>query len=257
MSRTLPAEGTYLARRNSKIVIEETKDGAIMAAIPYSLCGGAAFSDIHRVCIFTTEKKDNAAMAKNIDSLKKVFGWDGLNYFDLELIEIPEGNEPEFELADCKHEDYMPPGASEAIQQFRPSWFNPLGGRNLTPLDDSARKRLIAKHASKLRALSGAGGAAKKAEPKQDELPQEENRNEEGDENPPPRRSNRPAAATARSSTQQEVWNALEKKHKPKDKAAKEKLAQSTMWAKVDELFGEKDPLSPQDWGQVAEALGV
>jgi hypothetical protein len=254
MSRTLPAEGTYQARRSGKIIIEETKDEAILAAIPYSLCGTAAFSDVHRVCIV---KKDGTVMAKNVDALKKVFGWDGLNFFDLENIDVPEGNAPEFELADCVHEEFIPKATDEnpdpqAIMRFKASWFNPLGGRNLAPMADDDRTRLAKKFASKLRALSGAGAKSKTTEepPAEDPPPKEEET--ESDE-PPPRRS-KTTSAMARTSTQQEVWNALEKKHKPKDK---KKFAQDVMWKKVDELFGEKDPLTPQEWGKVADALEV
>ena len=150
MSKILPAPGTYTARRTGAIVVRGEESGSLMAYIPYGLCDSEVrFNGTVSVCIGS---KDGTPQKNNISNLKKAFGWDGLNPFDLETIPLAEGDAAEFELADCVHEDYQPKATDEnpdpgVVTQFKPTWFNALGGSapSKEPMTADERKTVLAR----------------------------------------------------------------------------------------------------------------
>src|SRR6185312_17412055 len=113
MSRQLPAPGDYRAKANGPIIIYETDSGALCAAIPVVLTNSdVPWSGKHTV---TLASRDGTIQTKNIENLKKVFGWNGQDPFWLAFEDdgaTPRNfSETEFELADCKHDDsYIPEG---------------------------------------------------------------------------------------------------------------------------------------------------
>ncbi|MDE2100106.1 MAG: hypothetical protein KGL39_22820 [Patescibacteria group bacterium] len=262
MSRQLPPPGNYNARRNDNIVVQESEAGALLAWVPYVLChpDWAAFTGKHMVVI---GKKDGSLATKNIETLKKVFNWDGVNPFDLEEIPMPETEDAEFELGQCFHDEFV--DGEETRVTFKANWLNPIGGSTSMPvkLDDSSRREVITKWGSKFRAVSASTGgkpatkpttaaakpAAAAAKPAAKAAPVA---------------PTKPAAAPIRKTTsvqkrtcnQDEVWNLLIADEKYSGMSEDEQG--SVYWGKVDELFpGKNGELSPSEWGQVADALGV
>ena len=115
---------SYPARRSAPIVVGESEKGALMVYVPFTLTGGIAFTGNHSVCIGT---KDGTLQERAIEGLREIFGWNTENPFDLQRIEIPEGNEPEFVLADYHNEPYTPNGKSEQVDSYKFRWLNKLG----------------------------------------------------------------------------------------------------------------------------------
>src|ERR1035437_9200263 len=112
MAKILPNPGTYNAKHNGPIVVIEEESGSLMAYIPYRLLSeGVSFSDTHSVCLVS---RDGNPQKNNFMTLKKCFpDWDATNPFGLQDIEVVEGDEIEFELADCFHDTYTPRATDE------------------------------------------------------------------------------------------------------------------------------------------------
>lgn len=249
----LPNPGTYTARRNAPIVIEAKESGALLAWIPYILCSGEVrHTGKHCECI---GQKDGTLKIKSVQSLRTIFNWDGLNPFDLEQIPIPDGDAPEFELADCFHDDsYQPEGAEAPIVQFKASWLNPIGGTQNMPaaLSPEDRKAALTKWSSKFKAASG-GKAPTAAKPQPAAAAAVATKPAAAHAGPPSRRSNATSAA-ARTMTQEEVWDAYDKAHPKKSQDDKG----TEFYAAQDKLFpGANGELTIQQWGQVATELGL
>ena len=258
MARQLPEPGTYQARRSAAIVVREEESGALMAYIPYALCGEIQFSGNHALCLGA---KDGTVQRKNFETMKKVFpAWSGENPFELEDIEIPEGGEPEFELADCFHEDYEDKETGETKQSFKAQWFNPLGGGlpSKEPMDEAGKKKTLTKWGGKFKALAKAAPATKTATSKKVEEPEEEVEDEKPAKSGPPKKSAPPGrksnSAAARTSTLDEVWQGL-KKQSPKK--SDDELG-IPFWEAAEEVApGSNGELTPTQWGEVADKLEV
>ncbi len=266
MSRTLPPEGTYTARRNGAIVIEESAEGAILAQIPYALC----HPDYNHVGkhMLTLVKKNGEEMGRNFDTLAKIWPeFDKANPFSVEALPFPEDpNAPEFELAECFHDDsYTPAGAQAPIIQFKAQWLNALGGtQNMpTPMADADRKRIMAKFGAKFKAHAASTGgkpaakpAAQSAAPKAAAAaPAPAGTTKPKSAGPPGRRSGSPGVGgTPRTSSDAEVWKALI----DGNAGVSEDELGTRFYAAQDELFpGANGNLDPAQWGQVAEKLGL
>ena len=159
MARIIPSPGTYNAKRNDAIIVREEESGAVMAYVAYAIVGAnVSFSDTHAVCLVS---RDGTPQKNNILTLKKCFpAWDGTNPFELETIELAEGEEPEFELADCFHDTFTPRPTEEnpeptPIQTFKAQWLNAVGGGRpkKEPMTAADQKRVITKYGSKFKAL--------------------------------------------------------------------------------------------------------
>lgn len=265
--KTLPEPGTYKARLNGKMIVESTKNGALLVWIPYQLCDSEVpYSGKHMLVVGL---KDGTLNQKAIDALKEAFDWDGSDIFDIEQIKVPEGDIPQFVLADCEHDDsYTPDGEDEPVIQFRAKWFNPLSGasRMPKPLEEEERQKVHKRWANKLKAISGSKKKKAKDEDSEDEDEdsEEESDNDESgeDDNEPSKKKSKVddksskwahTGATVRTSTQQEVWKAYEKKNPKQDRKALGKV----FWEKVDKYFPDTDgELTPKQWEIVADKLG-
>lgn len=258
-NRTLPAPGNYAARLNGQMVVEETEGGALIVWLPYALCSpDVQWTGKHCVCIGT---KDGVVQQKTIATLKKIFSeWDNDDVFALEAVAPNETNEPQFELAQCFHDNsYTPADATEPVIQFKAMWLNVLGGsQNMpAPLDDKGRKKVLTTWGGKIRATIG-GTSAKPAAAKPAQAaaaktaaPAAAAPKVAG----PPSRGKAPAAAKApRSLNQDQVWDMLEKANpgvSQADLGEKYYAAQDAVRPDANSEF------TPEEWGLIADALGV
>lgn len=268
MNRALPNPGTYLAKRNGAIVIEESKEGALLAWIPYTLVApGVEHIGKHMVVLV---QKDGQLSGRNIGTLRKIWpAWDGVDMFALEALDLPaEDCQGEFELADCYHDDsYIPTGQTEPVIQFKAQWLNAIGGtQNMpAPMDEAKKKAVRTKWLSKFKANAGStGGAAPKAEAKPAATPAAAAPATSGP-NPPAKSAGPPSrkaasnatTATPRTMTLEEVWDAFSKANSGMEEADR---ASKFYAAEAEVLNGrdaEANPLNPQEWGVVADKLGV
>jgi hypothetical protein len=280
MSRQLPNPGTYPARRTGPMVVQESKDHALMLYIPYALISSEiSFQSKHSECIGA---KDGSLQSKKIATLRKIFPeWDGVNLAALQTIPLPaaleDGSFPaEFELADCFHDDsFVPPGEKEPVIQFKAQWLNPLGGSSNMPepLDEKGLKELQTRWGSKLKAASGATAPTGKPSAAKDAKNTTAAAKSPGPSASTPKASggapSRPASggppgrnattAQARTSTQDEVWNALVKANGGDD-ADQNELGNKFYEAQdrlVPDAAGGKRELTITEWGAVADDLGV
>jgi hypothetical protein len=272
---TLPNPGNYLARRSGPIVIGETSNKAIMAYIPYRILnnGAEGYEDVYAACLMA---KDGTIQARNFEELHKVFpGWATNDPFELQDIAIPEGEEPEFALKNCYHEEYAPEG-KESTMQFRVKWFNALNSdpRIPAPVTDDGRKAILARFGSKLKALGSLGGPAKKTTKtapapapaaEVDDIPMDTPTPAPAAPAPAPaKKPGKPAAPAkvVRKSSDTEVFVGIQNKFADKSEEEHSTLYWNTQY----ELFPNKEKdadgqwvkeLTPEEWGQVADKLGL
>lgn len=256
MSRTIPNAGTHPAKTNAAMVVYQTeKTGSLCVAIPTALVDGS-WSGKGTVVLI---KGDGTPMENNIQSMKDIFGWAGLDPFELESI-LPGENE--FDIVGI-HEPYTPeptddnPNPDE-VMGFKIQWFNAKGRTGIKMpevLDETKRRNILTKFGGKFKALSGGAAPAQKksvpaAEPESNDPPVRG-----GTVTPPSRR--KPPGGVARTSTQQEVWNGYLKAQGNPTGAVKEKLAEDYYAAQDEIAPGKNGELSPVEWGQVADKLGI
>lgn len=265
--KQLPNPGTYTARRNGKMVLAESEHGALLLYIPYILCS-TEFNHIDRHML-VLGKKDGTLSDKAVKNLRRIWPeWDGQDPFALEEIEVPEGSEPEFELADCFHDDsYIPQGSTDPMIQFKAEWLNPLGGsQNLpAPIAAEDRKAILTKWGSKFKALSGgkaaASAAAKpaaKAAPaapaKAAPAPAKAAPTKAASSGPPSRRGSPAVGGHERTATAEEAWEALVAANPDGDS---DELGQKFFEAQDGVREGAEGNLTPAEWGKVMDALGL
>jgi hypothetical protein len=231
MSKNIPNAGTYPAKTTGQMVVYETEKGALCVAIPVEIMGSeVAWRGKHTA---TLAKQDGTLMARGIQDLKTIFGWDGIDPFALQDIEV---GAHEFEIVG-EHQEYTPPGDdAQPVMTFKIVFMNPPGGSSKMPamLEGNDAKAIRTKYASKFKALSGGKSASS---------------------GPPSRKS---TGAVARTSTQEEVWTAFAAAHEGEDEGELGKQ----YWAAVAEVEGtEPDAVTGEldlkQWGEVAVKLEV
>jgi hypothetical protein len=270
--RNLPPPGDYTARRTAPMVVQEAESGALLLWIAYVLCSGEiAHTGKHMICLGT---KEGELQLKAIESLKKAWpDWDSSDLYALQDIPFKEGEEaeaPEFELADCYHDNsYTPRDATEPVVQFKARWFNALGGtQNMpAPADESEKKKIQAKWGTKFKAAAGGKAAVKPAAKPaaskpaaQAELAPAAAAPKAAPKvaGPPSRKPAMPAPkAAARVSSQQEVWEAYYTAQGGTEETA-EALGDQ-LYAAAEEIAPgiEVGEITPEQWGAVAVKLGV
>lgn len=246
MAKTFPKPGTYTARRSGPIVVYESDAGALMADIPVRLLNAdIAFSFTHSVCL---GKIDGTLMTKTFETLHKIFpSWEGNNPFDLQDVEIPEGDGAEFELAECDVDDsYISPTTGEAVVQFKARWLNALGAGRRAALPDDEKEQVVSKWSVKWDAISGKPAAAAKPAPA-------------AKKEAPAKRQAPPAKKAApRTATMEDVWNALVKKN---EGVSEDDISNNILYPAADEIAGQSvsdvTTLTPEQWGAIADKLGV
>lgn len=228
-----------------------------MAYVPYALIGAAVhFTGVHSLCLGS---KDGTAQKKNIQTLKTIFpSWEQDELADIELPAEGEAI-PQFELADCYHDDsYTPEGAEAPVVKFQPKWLNPIGGgMKKQPMTEAERKAAKTKWTSKFKALLATAPAspAKAATAPAKSAPAKAAPAKAAVGGPPGRKS---TGAMARTSSQEEVWEALVAANEDKSDDEKAQLYYDACDSVVE--GSSADPAlidTPAKWGKVAEALGV
>lgn len=250
-NNSFPPDGDYYARRNKPIVIVESKDGALGAEISYDI--------VHPEIVFKGVEtfwfgaKDGTVMQFTWDALKEIFpDWGAENPFELEDIDLNEDPKAaEFVLAKCYVDDtWTPPGKDEPVEQWKVRFLNSLTrGRKVSePLPKDKRKAVLSKWTSRFKAINSAKPAATQAPAEKKAASAPPARAASGG---PPSRKN--TGAQARTCTQEEVWGALVKSRdgKTEDEVANE------YYAALDEHFEGRSDLTIQEWGQLADKLGV
>lgn len=237
---------SYPARRSAAIAVGESEKGALMAYIPFALTGGIAFSGNHSVCIGT---KDGTLQERAIEGLRDIFGWNTENPFDLQRIEIPEGDAPEFVLADYHNEPYVNNSGKE-VDSYKFRWLNKLGS-GLKQADETEESAALAKWGAKFSSAPSTPKADKKAvaKPEQKTVPSKT-----------PTRKMPTNKTKTRKSSAEEVMELLAKKHNTdtNDAEAMQALGDKYFFPAQDELFGQNvSAENPEQWGAVAEKLGL
>jgi hypothetical protein len=251
----IPEPGSYRAQQNGTVIIRQEESGSLMAYIPYALVGAAVnYAGVHNL---TLGAKDGTPQTKNITSLKAVFpNWDADNLADIELPNEEGAEVPQFDLADCYHDDsYQPEGADSPIIQFRAKWFNPIGGGKKQPMTAEERKAALTRWKSKFKALGASKpAAAAPAKETKAAAPAPAPAKKAAVSGPPGRKS---TAAQARTATQDEVWNGLVAANPD---AGEDDLATKyyeACDAVVEGSSADPGVLTIQNWGAIADKLGI
>ena len=154
----IPNEGKYICKLNGQLVIYEASTGSLCGAVPCVVVAPPANSPADAVG-FTFKhtlvlvKADGTIQTKTTDTLKAVFGWDGVDPFALMDNSVDGGamRDVEFEIVGG------PETGDKGGQYFKSQWLNPLGGSMKTPAA-ADRRSVLAKYGNKFAALAGAGG---------------------------------------------------------------------------------------------------
>lgn len=250
----LPNPGSYQAQQNGTVIIRKEQSGSIMAYIPFLLLG-SNFSETHNL---TLGARDGTLQQKNIETLKAVFpNW---NPEELEDIPMPDdGSEPpKFELADCYHDDsYVPEGAEAPVIQFRAKWFNVVGGGRRKPMTDEERKAAVAGWKVKVKGLFGKSAkpaATKPAVAQSAPAAAAKSAPVKAASSGPP--SRKTAGGVARTSTQEEVWNALVEANPDVSEEENGQKFYEALDAVVPGSSDDPSVLTPTQWGAIAVHLG-
>ena len=146
----IPQEGKYVCKLNGQLVIYEASTGSLCGAVPCVMVE-SGFTFKHTLVLV---KADGTIQTKTTDTLKAVFGWDGVDPFW--LMDNSEDGRPmravEFEIVGG------PETGDKGGQYFKSQWLNPLGGGMKTPAA-ADRRSVLAKYGSKFAALAGASTA--------------------------------------------------------------------------------------------------
>ena len=282
MSKQLPKPGTYKARRAGAMVVYESGSGALCLAVPYLLLNAdIAFTGKHTQVMF---KSDGTEMTKATANLRKIFpGWnslapmrlpdDGEETLTLEELPLPEDSAvAEFILADCYIDDTFIPKDSEdgkPIPQFKVQWMNALDDSGAPIVTAEEKSAIVSKWGAKFGAkpltpqpavaVAAEATAKKRGRPAKEAAPVEVAATVTPAapvaSAPPARKS---TAAVARTSTADEVWNGLVKKHNGKPEGD----ISDMLYAAVDEVLGKAgcqidEVQTPAQWGIIADKLGV
>lgn len=252
----IPNPGTYRGRVNGAIVIYESEGGALCAAVPVIIPSDDwQWTGKHTMTIV---KKDGTLQSRTIDTLKKVFGWDGQDPF---WLQDQDFSAVEFDLVGI-HDTYTPEGSDEAKTIFKIQWMNAPGESGFKMPDSADRKSILAKYGSKFRALSGGKvvtPAARTATQRPAE--QEELAPASKAKGPAPKASGPPApakrkntAAQARTSTMEEAWAALSAANPDINDEA---VLAEKWYAILEEMFPGKDngDFTIQEWGTAIEKI--
>jgi hypothetical protein len=230
----IPQEGKYVCKLNGQLVIYEASTGSLCGAVPCVMVGSATPANIgfafkHTLVLV---KADGTIQTKTTDTLKAVFGWDGVDPFW--LMDNSEDGKPmrsvEFEIVGG------PETGDKGGVYFKSQWLNPLGGGMKTPAA-ADRRSVLAKHGSKFAALAGVAATAPKGAPAVSKGPPVP----KGAAVLPP-----PGAPTA---TMEEAWAALNEAQPGKPADVLEKMWFDT----IARLFPNKSntDLKPHEWGKL------
>ena len=230
----IPPEGKYVSKLNGQLVIYEASTGSLCGAVPCVIVD-TGFTFKH-TCVLV--KADGTIQTKTTDTLKAVFGWDGVDPFW--LMDNSEENGPmravEFEIVGG------PETGDKGGQYFKSQWLNPLGGSLKTPAA-ADRRSVLAKYGSKFAALASSATATTTKPAREDSRPTTVPAPGKvpAAKLPPP-----PGSPTA---TMEEAWSALNEAQAGKPADVIEKLWFDT----IARVFPNKTntDLKPHEWGKL------
>ena len=228
----IPQEGKYVCKLNGPMVIYEASTGSLCAAVP-SVMVDSGFTFKHTMVLV---KADGTIQTKTTDTLKAVFGWDGVDPFWL-----MDNSEDGGTMRSVEYEIVGGPETGDkGGQYFKSQWLNPLGGGMKTP-QAANRQSVLAKYGNKFQALAGSsattGNRAAKAAPAVPKAP------------PVPKAAPMAPPPGAPSATMEDAWAQLNESNPGKDGAAIEKIWFDT----IAKLFPNKSntDLKPHEWGKL------
>ena len=235
----IPNEGKYVCKLNGQLVIYEASTGSLCGAVPCVIVGSATpayegFTFKHTMVLV---KADGTIQTRTTDTLRAVFGWDGVDPFALMDNSVDGGamRDVEFEIVGG------PETGDKGGQYFKSNWLNPLGGGMKTPVA-ADRRSVLAKYGTKFAALAGAGG--QKSEVR-------DQRSEVAKPVPPVPMGapTLPLPPTVPPATMEEAWVALNEANAGKAPAEMERVWFDT----IARLFPNKSntELKPHEWGKL------
>ncbi len=226
----VPQEGKYICKLNGQLVIYEASTGSLCGAVPCVMVD-SGFTFKHTLVLV---KADGTIQTKTTDTLKAVFGWDGLDPFWLMDSSVDGGSmrSVEFEIVGG------PETGDKGGVYFKSKWLNPLGGAMRTPVA-ADRRSVLAKYGTKFQALAGVSApatqraAAPTAAPRIPSVP----------------RSAAVSAPQGATATMEEAWAALNEAQTGKPAETIEK----TWFDTIARLFPNKSntDLKPHEWGKL------
>jgi hypothetical protein len=224
----IPQEGKYICKLNGQLVIYEASTGSLCGAVPCVMVE-SGFTFKHTLVLV---KADGTIQTKTTDTLKAVFGWDGVDPFW--LMDNSEDGKPmrevEFEIVGG------PETGDKGGVYFKSQWLNPLGGGMKTPAA-ADRRSVLAKYGTKFAALAGASAPTAKPAPAAPKAP--------------PARKAAPVAPPpgAPTATMEEAWSALNEAHAGQPAEVIEKHWFDT----IARIFPNKSntDLKPHEWGKL------
>jgi hypothetical protein len=150
----VPQEGKYVCRLAGQLVIYEATTGSLCAAVPCVMVD-TGFTFKHTLVLV---KSDGTIQTKTTDTLRAVFGWDGVDPFWL-----MDSSEDGGLMRDVEFDIVGGPDTSEkGTLYFKSQWLKPLGSGMKTP-PAADRRAVLAKYGRKFAAVAGAGSQKSEA----------------------------------------------------------------------------------------------
>jgi len=218
-------------------IVSETEKGALQLALH---CMVSEATDIVAYVYISSSKGE--ILTKNIDRLKDVFGWDGMDPFWFEDTNL-SGIQFDITVEDEEYEGKIAP---------KVTWINRVGDTAGNGMGRSAdRSAVLAKYGSRLRALKGGKPAARPAPaaktPQSTSATVPQPAPVPHYAEPPTSTNGKPSKATYPPSSMQEVWEVLckvgtEKGHSQEDC--------NTAWEVIVSRIGDQDTMTPEQWGE-------
>ncbi len=241
----IPNEGKYVCKLNGQLVIYEASTGSLCGAVPCVVAAPPAYEGFAFKHTMVLVKADGTILTKTTDTLKAVFGWDGVDPFALMDNSVDGGamRDVEFEIVGG------PETGDKGGQYFKSQWLNPLGGGMKTPAA-ADRRSVLAKYGNKFQALASSATTGNSAErgtrSTSSGLRPPSPQSGEGRRGtvPPP-----PVPMAAAPSTMEEAWAALNEAQSGKAADVIEKVWFDT----IAKLFPNKSntDLKPHEWGKL------
>lgn len=235
-----PGEFNARAREFS---VYETRNGALCLALLCAVTDGECQGDTTKHTM-TIVKQDGTVQTRTVDTLKEVFGWDGIDPFWF-MDNAAALAEKAFTIT-VEMEQGVKDGVLQFDEQGQPiyyakvKWLNaPGGGPGLKMPDPADRRAIATKYGSKFRALAGGTPAKPPTAPTPPKPP--------GPPTPPPPPKKAPVA------TLEEAWAALWDNNPGMAEDDAKKLWEMEIARNCPNKTAAT--MTPEDWGKVKDAF--
>jgi hypothetical protein len=236
----IPQEGKYICKLNGQLVIYEASTGSLCGAVPCVMTE-SGFTFKHTLVLV---KADGTIQTKTTDTLKAVFGWDGVDPFWL-MDNSGDGGpmrSVEFEIVGG------PETGDKGGVYFKSQWLNALGGGMKTPVA-ADRRSVLAKYGSKFQALANVAPESRKQPPSESFGAPGKVETRNAGVPPVPKAAPIAPPPGVPVATMEEAWAALneEQSGKPAD------VIEKTWFDTIARLFPNKSntDLKPHEWGKL------